>query len=511
MAIGWETELKFSIVEGDLRKTKAIVSSTSGASPPLHQHLEAIYFDTQDHDLWKHGFTLRVRAARQRYIQTVKQIISSGIERREWEDEISGPWPETGYLKNTPLAPLLAERRIRGNLRPAFKVDVRRSSITLDIGAAQVEASFDHGFIEADQQKLAVCELELELKGGDRFGLYGLARGFISQAPLHPSLISKAERGYLLAAGAWGHAAKVSKPHLGKNMTSQQAFQQICHVCLHDFQLNESGLEKLDEVEAVHQGRIAIRRLRAAMTLFRPMVSDVEYGALRTELKWLAGLLGAARDLDVLAASLPLLALQSQGTTQASELAAHLELKRRDAHHALREALDSERGRILLFDLAVWIDDGKWRTQGSATEDEPMTEFVSARLKRHRAKLVEQGADLVHLRPEERHQVRIEAKKLRYMAEFFVDVPGVAKEHKQFKQLVDCCESLQEALGEIRDEEQREAFLEAERSLLADSANSAAETTSLLATDGSDSKSRLKKRLQKAVRSHKKLVTIKPF
>jgi triphosphatase len=508
MATGWETELKFSIVEGDLRKTKALVSATSGASPPLHQHLEAIYFDTQDYDLWKHGFTLRVRTAGQRHIQTVKQTISSGIERREWEDEISGPWPETDYIKNTPLASLLAKRRIRGNLRPAFKVDIRRSSITLDIGATQIEASFDHGSIEADHQKLGVCELELELKGGDRFGLYRLARGFISQAPLHPSLISKAERGYLLAAGAWGHAAKVSKPHLGKDMTSRQAFQQICNVCLHDFQLNESGLEKLDEGEAVHQGRIAIRRLRAAMTLFRPVVSDVEYGALRTELKWLAGLLGAARDLDVLAASLPLLAPQSP---QTSELAAHLDSKRHDAHQALDEALDSERGRILLFDLAVWIDDGKWRTQGSVRENEPMTEFVSARLKRYRAKLVEQGADLAHLRPDERHQVRIEAKKLRYMAEFFVDVPGVAKDHKQFKQLVDCCESLQGALGEIRDEEQREAFLEAERSLLADSANGAAETTSLPATYGSDSKSLLKKRLQKAVRSHKKLVTIKPF
>jgi inorganic triphosphatase YgiF len=106
------------------------------------------------------------------------------------------------------------------------------------------------------------------LKSGDRSALFNLASAFVSQAPLHPSLISKAERGHLLAGGAWGRAAKSSKPRLAKKMTCRRAFQKICQTCLHDFHLNLPGLEKSGNVEAIHQGRIAMRRLCAAMTLF---------------------------------------------------------------------------------------------------------------------------------------------------------------------------------------------------------------------------------------------------
>lgn len=511
MAAGLETELKFLITEGHLAKIKALVSSVEGASPALHHRLETIYFDTQKEHLWKAGFTLRVRTVGQSRVQTVKQIISSHVQRNEWETEIGGPWPEADKIENTPLAPLLANPRIRRDLRPAFKVDVRRTSLILDTDAAQIEASFDHGFIETDNKKLGVCELELELKRGDRFGLFTLAREFVAKAPLHPSLVSKAERGYLLAKGEWGHAVKVTKLHLGKNMTSRQAFQQIFHSCLHDFELNQSGLMKSDNAEALHQGRIAIRRLRAAMTLFRPLVSDLEYRKLREELKWLAGLLGAARDLDVVLESLPLLATQKQATTQASDLASHLESKRCSAHQAVVEALESERGRMLLFDLAVWIDDGKWQSQDSMPENEPMTRFIRARLKKRRTKLVEQGADLINLPSDARHQVRIEAKKLRYMAEFFVDVRGVSKDHKQLKQVIDCCETLQAALGAIRDEEERAAFVEAEIPLPANATNGALTPTNSLAGQSSESKSVIKKQLQKAVRSYKKLAGIKPF
>jgi inorganic triphosphatase YgiF len=140
----------------------------------------------------------------------------------------------------------------------------------LETGAGWIEASIDQGAIEANGEKLGVNELELELKSGDRSALFDLARAFVSQAPLHPSIISKAERGHLLAGGAWGRAAKSSKPRLAKDMTCRGAFQEICQTCLHDFHVNLPGLEKSDNVEALHQGRIAMRRLRAAMALFKP-------------------------------------------------------------------------------------------------------------------------------------------------------------------------------------------------------------------------------------------------
>jgi inorganic triphosphatase YgiF len=115
---------------------------------------------------------------------------------------------------------------------------------------------------------LCIYELELELKSGTASDLFDLARTLVSQATLYPNIISKAERGYLLAKGIWGRAAKASKPRLRADMPSWQAFREIFRtcLCLHDFHLNVPAMKNFGDSEGVHHGRIAIRRLRAAMT-----------------------------------------------------------------------------------------------------------------------------------------------------------------------------------------------------------------------------------------------------
>ncbi|MDQ6702490.1 MAG: CHAD domain-containing protein [Pseudomonadota bacterium] len=511
MAAGPEIELKFQFAERDVAKVKALVAAASGARQATHQRLRTIYFDTPNQDLWNHGFTLRVRAIGESHVQSVKRIASSSIQGDEWDEQTGQPEPDLGRIKNTPLARLAGKPSIRRALRPVFEVDIERASFTLETGAGRIEASFDQGAIEANGEKLGVRELELELKSGDRSALFNLARAFVSQAPLHPSLISKAERGHLLAGGAWGRAAKSSTPRLGKDMTCRRAFQEICQTCLHDFHLNMPGLEKFDNVEAVHQGRIAIRRLRAAMALFKPMVFDIAYRRLRDELKWLAGLFGAARDMDVLRANLPPPTLEGQASIRAGEHAGDCEAKRLRAHQAVVEALDGERARTLQLDLAVWIEDGRWQRQPSGIAEEPIQRYASAHLRKRCGKLVKQGAGLAKLASGARHQIRIEAKKLRYMAEFFVDVPGVAKDRKRLKELIDCCAKLQAALGAIRDEEAMAEFMENEVWVGADAANGLTKTEILPAGPPPRPKGEIAKELQKAVRSYSKLAAIEPF
>ena len=458
MAAGGEVEFKFLFGERDLAKINGLISGVSAVRPPLHQRHRAVYFDTPNSDLWKHGFSLRVEASGKSYVQTVKRHSSSGVDREEWENATDALAPDFDLIKKTPLARLAAKPSIRAALRPAFEVNVERTSHWLEAGGGVIEASIDRGAIEAAGEKLGVREFELELRSGPRPALFNLARAFVSQAPLHPSSISKAERGHLLAEGAFGQAAKGSKPRLGKDMTCEQAFQEICRTCLHDFELNRPGFEKLDNVEAVHQARVAIRRLRAALALFKPMVFDIAYGNIRAELKWLARLLGAARDLDVLQERLQQIA--GGQTARVKDLVGRCQAERLHARQAAVGALNSERGRILLLELGVWLDDGRWLRQPSSILREPLQGFVSLALKKRHKKLVKQGADLAHLAPGPRHQLRITAKELRYMAEPFVDVPGIAQERKRLKKLIDCCEKLQTALGTIRDEEALAEFLE---------------------------------------------------
>ena len=199
MLAGPEIELKFLFAERDGVKVKALVAAASGARQATRQRLRTIYFDTPNQDLWNHGFAVRVRAIGESHVQTVKRIASSRIQRDEWEAQIGRPELDLGRIKNTPLARLAGKPSIRRAMRPAFEVDVERTSFMLGTGAGRIEASLDQGAIEANGEKLGVHELELELKSGDRSALFDLARAFVSQAPLHPSLVSKAERGHLLA------------------------------------------------------------------------------------------------------------------------------------------------------------------------------------------------------------------------------------------------------------------------------------------------------------------------
>jgi inorganic triphosphatase YgiF len=511
MAADAEIELKFLFAERDLAKIKALILAVSAARRVTCQHLRAIYFDTPNCDLWKHGFTLRVRANGDSHIQTVKRMISSDIHREEWEEETAKLEPDLDVIKNTPLARLTAKPSIRRALRPAFEVNVERTSYWLDAGGGVIEASFDHGAIEANGEKLGVRELELELKSGNRSALFNLARAFVSQAPLHPSPISKAERGHLLARGAFGRAAKSSTPRLDKDMTCGLAFQEICRTCLHDFHLNMPGLEKLDNAEAVHQGRIAIRRLRAAMALFKPVDFDITYRKIRGELKWLARLLGAARDLDVLQANLPPRPAREQTDVLANDFARRCEAERLRARQTAVEALNSDRGRILLFDLMVWIEDGRWQRQSSGIAEKPIQSFAGLRLKKRHEKLVRQGADLAHLEPGPRHKVRIKAKELRYMAEFFIDVPGVAKDYKRLKKLIGCCEKLQAALGAIRDEEAMAEFMEREIWGNVEAANDGTKTAILVSGYPPRAEAGTERGLKKAVSAYSQLAAINAF
>jgi triphosphatase len=509
MVAGPEIELKFLFAERNATKVKALVAAASGDRHASHQRLRTIYFDTPDQDIWNHGFSLRVRASGDNHVQTVKRMASSRIQRDEWEAQTGRPELDLGLIKNTPLARLAGKSSIRRAIRPAFEMEIERTSFLLETGAGRIEASLDQGAIEANGEKLGVRELELELKSGDRSALFNLARAFMTQAPLHSSLISKAERGHLLAEGAWGRAAKSSKPRLAKDMTCRRAFQEICQTCLHDFHLNLPGLEKSDNVEAIHQGRIAIRRLRAAMALFKPMVFDFAYRRLRDELKWLAGLFGAARDMDVLRANLPPPASDDQASMRAGELAGNCDAKRLRAHQAVIEALDGERARTLQLDLAVWIEDGRWQRQSSGVVDKPIQRFAGARLRKRCRKLVKQGAGLAKLASGARHRIRIEAKKLRYMTEFFGDVPGIAKDHKRLNDLINCCEKMQAALGAIRDEEAMAQFLENQAGVGA--ANGPARTATLPAGPPPRARGGIEKELQKAVRAYSKLAAIEAF
>src|SRR4030095_3700626 len=143
-------------------------------------------------------------------------------------------------------------------------------------------------------------------------------------------VMSKAERGFALASGKFGKVVKAEPVPLRADMNVAEGFATIVSACLRHFRLNESLVIEQREVEALHQTRVAMRRLRSAFTLFRPAISDEEFEDIRDELRWFTRELGAARNLDVyLERDIP------DGDRQ------RLELKREQAYDGVITAMDS--------------------------------------------------------------------------------------------------------------------------------------------------------------------------
>ncbi|MBA3940497.1 MAG: inorganic triphosphatase [Sphingopyxis sp.] len=427
-----EIELKLELADAAADRFKA--SGLAPGDPAVAQQV-SIYFDTPDRHLRKAGLSLRIRRSGTGRIQTVKADGASAaglFARSEWEQPVADDTPLLDY--STPVHALLGEAA--DAIAPAFEVRIDRQSWDVVEGDARIEMVLDRGEAVAGERRAAICEIELELKSGDPAGLFALARRIDAVAPVRIGVLSKSERGYRLADPAAG-AFKAEPPALAADMTAAGAFKQIVGSCIRQFRLNEALLLATREAGALHQARVALRRLRSALSIFAPMIGD-EGAAFNSELRWLAGLLGEARDLDVL-------------LVRAGEGALHDRIApaRETAYDATLDALASPRARALLLDLVEWTARGDW--SGERGGDRPARAFAVAALDRFRRKVKRKGRNLADADDEARHEARKSVKKLRYAAEFFAPLFDRQVERRRHGRFVTALEALQDRLGLLND------------------------------------------------------------
>ena len=430
--MGREVELKLDLTEVS---AEAFAHWTDLPEREAVQTLQSVYFDTPDGLLAEKGMSLRIRKSGKRRIQTVKADggIAAGLfARQEWEMPVRGGVPMLD--ERTPVAALLGDAVTK--VAPAFEVDVERVSWILTEGEARVELVLDRGMVRAGEREGALCEIELELLAGPPAALFAMARRIDGEVPVRPGVLTKSERGYRLRE-ALPEACKAEPLRLDPAMTASEAFLQVSHACLRHYRLNEGLLLEQYEPKALHQARVAVRRLRSALSLFKPilLVADVQrFGA---ELRWLAGLLGQARDLDVL-------------TDRVEDEAgrALLAEAQKVAHARVGEWLNSVRVRMLLLDLVEWLALGAG-CGGQA--DTPAADFAAARLKRLRRRVARGGRQMKSLPDDARHEVRKDAKKLRYGTEFFDGLFQKRRQKRRRRDFVEALENLQGTLGDLND------------------------------------------------------------
>lgn len=432
-----EEELKLELTadDADLLEASALFCGN-----PAVVRQESAYFDTPDHELARAGLSLRIRRNGKRRVQTVKSERSSAgmLVRAEWEREATGDHPV--IEADNPVAALLKERTAL--LTRVFVVENQRKVWNRD----GIEIALDRGRIVAGDRSASLCEIELERKDGALGALFDLARKIDAITPARINVLSKAERGYRLLGPAT-RAVKAAAIAVTADMTAAESFRVVAGACLTQFHRNVPLI--LDQggdhgnAAALHQARVAIRRLRSALSIYKAILADDRAVArYNRELRWLAGKLGAVREIDVLI-----------GRVHDGAVLERLIAARANAYAPAASALRSKRCRAVMLELAEWIAIGDWqsRPQTADLREEPVARFAARALGHRRKILKKRAAGLRELGDDARHEARKAAKKMRYAADFFAALYTDKGVRNRLNRFVETLETLQDRLGELND------------------------------------------------------------
>jgi CHAD domain-containing protein len=432
-----ETERKY---EADL--TSALPDLTglpqvAAESEPQELQLEAEYFDTTDLRLLRAGITLRRRTGGDDAGWHLK--LPAGPEARQ---ELRLPLGRSRVVP-AELSRLVRVHTRRAKLAPVARIATRRHQRDLldEAGTSLAEVVDDEVSAQSLGEETALLqwrEIEIELTAGGR-RLLKAADDRLRRAGLRRSDQSaKLER--VLADRLPPPAG--TRPLTGKSTAGEVVLAyvrgQVSAIKSGDPQVRRQA------PDSVHQMRVATRRLRATLKSFKSVLDPAATAGIAAELKWLGGVLGQARDGEVLAGHLAELVEQTPpelvlGTVQA-RLTEYFAPRNAAAVRAVIRALDSDRYFALLDELDALLAEAPL-TEAVLTEtvltETVMTEaagrparavlgpavahmFKRERRRARQAWRAEAGAT----RDEDLHSARKAAKDARYAADLLVPIAG---------------------------------------------------------------------------------------
>ncbi|WP_226760146.1 CYTH and CHAD domain-containing protein [Arthrobacter sp. SO3] len=441
-----EVERKYDVGEDDKWPALASLPGVDRVGPPEEESLDAVYFDTASLDLASHRITLRRRTGGHDAGWHLKLPVAVG-ERQEFTAPL-GTDPEavprrlrqlvrvhTRDLDLIPVARLKTRRTVQrlfaadGSALAEFSDDRVESQTLLEPHAHATWREWEIELVDGPKRLLKSADSLVAATGHQKSALPSkLARGLGGQYPPGNSVAPEPE--------PEGPASAVFISYLS---------QQVEALKKHDPGVRE------DTPDAVHQLRVAARRMRSALATFRSLTDPARAGSLRSELQWLAGAVGGARDNEVmrdrvlgLINSEPPELVLGPVAEQAEE---HFGTDARAARAKGLAALNSARYFRLLDALDAFLAEPPLsdtaakeavRTVGRLVEKE------RKRLKREVTSLDVDPADPTF--DAALHEVRKSAKRLRYTAESSAPIFG-----KRATTLARAAEEIQESLGDHHD------------------------------------------------------------
>jgi inorganic triphosphatase YgiF len=451
-----EVELKLEIRPSDigrLSRLKGLPAARLGQ--PRAEQLFTVYFDTEDCALRKAGLSLRLRHEGTRRIQSVKSAprdLSLAADRAEDEVLLNGHGPDIAHIGNIALRDQVTEAAGGADLMPLFETQILRTTRHIKTDAGDdVELVVDVGQVRADRGDRPLAELELELKGGSREALYKLARALNEEAPLRVLTLTKADRGYELLGTAVPEPAKAEAVALAPDATAGGALKAILRACLGHLMQNEPATVERQDVEGLHQMRVALRRLRTVFAVFDKPAAHPPLAPLKEEAEWLSRCLGEARDLDVFKDEIMAPVAKAFPDDQAFGLLAEAAEKARAlAWTEVLTAVNSARYTAFVLDLAAIIEHEDLAETDAETRAPlalPARDFAAGAIEALFDKCKKLGRKLPDLEWTECHRLRRRLKRLRYAAEFFLSLYPPEETGPYIKRLA----RLQNTFGALND------------------------------------------------------------
>lgn len=438
-----EVERKFA-VDGAFALPDLTLSGARAISKQPTVTLTATYYDTEDLRLARFGVTLRRRTGGADAGWHLK--LPTGDDSR---DEVQLPLASgrpgrvpdelanlvLGLTRGAPLA-ARATQRTRRN---ATNVSGRSSVVDLEVVDDRV--SITDGPMKGQKYR----EVEVEVMANAE--LLPVISTLLLDAGAGPS--PSKSKGVRAVAGDSPLDPVVAHPERARPK-DPAALAVTSHLRTHvRALLAQDPRVRRSLPDAVHQFRVAARRIRSGLQAFAPLVDDAWARHLRAELGWIAGVLGAARDREVLESRLFANIRELPGDLdRAAAFVAvqdHLEAQLATANSAIADALRSPRYFALLDTLVAAAAEPPTTPAAAEPASRTLPPLVNKRWKRL-AREANRLHDEIQGHDDHWHQTRITAKKARYSVEACVPVFG-SPARKLAKQL----ETVTELLGEHQD------------------------------------------------------------
>ena len=417
--------------------------------------LDAVYYDTPTLALARWGVTLRSRSGEAGPVWTLKLPVAtedSEMSRNELTfDEPLGPVPSAvrqavcAYARSQPLGPVV---RLQTE-RTQFVVELDGQPVAKvcdDVVVAQGAAEPVDVFREVE------VELANDASAPDVIGVI-IDRlrqaGCRDDEPAVPkALRALGPRAFdppdvvVARIGKRANVAQLVRHCLAKSVS--QLIDQHARVCVGD------------DPEALHQFRVAARRLRSDLRTFAPLLDREWTKWLRDELGWLGSEVGSGRDADVLAERLrsQLTRLPDTDAKTAGNLLQRLADTRSAAFEHVVVTLAEERYVVLLDALVDAARQPRFTNTGSLA-DRRARPIVAALARKPWRRLRRAVDDLEPDSPDSAfHAVRILSKRARYATEAVAAMYG-----KPARRFAEALADVQEVLGSYQDTTVAEAWL----------------------------------------------------